>query len=136
MKWIELLREIAKEINKNSSPTDVLDRGGDNLYKISQGKALWWVLSALRGPDEQNSQNGISDHDAKWATTEVIRGRLGLWENGNQASCLSSTSDTADKLELRKRIVTTGDNHFGYHARMAFHVLGLKWDEVNKIEPI
>jgi len=81
--------------------------------------SLWDVLSALRGPDDQNSE-------VKMATTAVIRQTflpqglpdyLGQW-------------DDAEGFPAHRTNMEQG--HFRSHARDAFVALGLKWGKVNK----
>lgn len=83
---------------------------------------LWWILTALRGPDN-------SACTAKPATTAVIRYACGLAQGvGNYATI---TKDSGPSVDIRCALDPYSD-HFALHASEAFRVLGLKWTEVNK----
>jgi len=105
-----LLKEIA----------DFLNVGDDEAGK------LWYVLSALRGPDV-NPEDSI---DIKYATTGVIRHHIGLT---NPRFNLADV--VADKPASAGVRPTTYENmgwHFSGHVQNAFIALGLKWNEVNQ----
>jgi hypothetical protein len=96
----------------------------------SEVRLLWDVLSALRGPDYEGSED-------KDATTVVIREAF----LGPKTKVFPAdfAVDSAERAERRKDMVA-GDvplpeisesYHFYTHARNAFDALGLKWDEVN-----
>lgn len=108
----------------------------------SDSYELWIILTALRGPDLRghyfDAPHAITHHDIKKATTGVIRyAALG------QAPILAGAGANDDSKELAaiRRIPMIlnprGDPgliHFLDHAKAAFDVLGLKWNEVNVIE--
>lgn len=83
------------------------------------------VLSALRGPDNQN-------YKAKLATTCIIRraflgdehrkSHQNNWEVGDQ--------DSEVLLKTRKSLK---ESHFSRHAAFAFDALGLYWNDVNDL---
>ena len=83
-------------------------------------KNLWNVLSALRGPDEDNLGH------VKFDTTGVIRHTVGIIPG---PTWMVAVPDAQRYANARK---TLEDSHFVIHARRAFIALGLKWDEVNK----
>ena len=83
------------------------------------------VLSALRGPDNQN-------YKAKLAATCPIR-RVFLgdkYHESNQRNWELVDQDNEVLLKIRKRLK---ESHFSRHAAFAFDALGLKWDEVNDL---
>lgn len=88
-----------------------------------EAKKLWWVLTALRGPD--NESVGM-----KGATTAVIRYAVGLDDEvGNGATV---HGDLATGPELRAKLNDNGrEYHFKIHNRMAFEALGLSWEDRN-----
>ena len=90
--------------------------------KTLDQKEIWDIITALRGPDEPKKMI------AKWATTALIRGRLGVKEapGWGLAHCLH------DSNGLKNVRIEMGDGHFGLHIRKAFKALGLKWNEVNE----
>lgn len=91
--------------------------------------ALWNVLTALRGPDNE-------DEDVKRATTEVIRWHF-LGKDPNMDGFSGSFVGPDDEGSRRLRVFLSGPSgaielsHFRGHAKLAFAALGLKWDEVN-----
>ena len=92
-------------------------------------------MSALRGPDRNLIVDGGERDmtDVKDATTCVLRYALGLnygIRNGpNDSYCFSVHEDTKEFAEYRRERIPY--DHFGQHARDAFHALGLSWDRVN-----
>lgn len=84
---------------------------------------LWDILSALRGPDDQNAE-------MKAATTAVIRCKLfGAYTIDGIAD---ANIDTEEKAESRKRwVVSSISDHFIFHARSAFAALGMVWAQKN-----
>ena len=89
-----------------------------NDYNSEQ---LWWILSALRGPDS-------GEYSVKYATTAVIRAKMGILVIN--PSCDVADEDTKENVTIR---LTLPNDHFGGHARQAFKALGLKWDKVNQL---
>lgn len=90
-----------------------------------KGQALWNILTALRGPDDEEHVRTA----LKEATTGVLRHKLGLnqWDVG----AFISNPDEKYFLEVRKQTSICKNWHFIKHASAAFTSLGLIWDEVN-----
>lgn len=84
-------------------------------------KRLWWVLTALRGPDNESSA-------AKDATTAVIRHAIGLRQGVGNGAVVREDSEAAVALrdEIRLNRTATG-YHFIMHASEAFEALNLNW---------
>lgn len=78
---------------------------------------IWDIISALRGPDNEDSI-------LKTATTEVIRHKLGFYEQYFFVS-----PDDYNQVIYRKGMNV--GSHFYLHARSAFRALGLNWNDVN-----
>jgi len=95
------------------------------------GKKLWGILTALRGPDDDGLQ-------AKWATTAVIRHAIGLngYINEDEGYHFTENADEPAFVGVRKRIYNGAGSahsiHFIDHAMAAFDALGLEWNKVNK----
>jgi hypothetical protein len=85
----------------------------------AKGEAVWDVLTALRGPDNES-------YPVKEATTAVIRWHL---VGDMSGAGLDSNPDSEQLLEIRKELK---GNHFKSHVYNAFTALGLEWGEVNK----
>lgn len=129
----------------NKSVRDVLRRidtifaaGGrateENHYsqQARTARQLWDVLSALRGPD-MNAESGVKD-----ATTCIIRAAAlpKTYGKGKTSVCIPASIgyDSPEGLAKRQGMDWS---HFRRHARKAFDVLGLSWDEeVNNQERI
>jgi hypothetical protein len=100
---------------------------------------FWSIVSALRGPDMNNfvlyrlsEIEKISVETLKYATTGVIRYNSGIAKS-NSGGCISHT-DTKEYADIRSKLNNYPKDipvHFISHAKGAFNVLGLKWDEVN-----
>lgn len=93
------------------------------------GKDLWNILTALRGPDNWSID--------KAATTAVLRHNLGFTDS----SRFMTQTDCLGFAEMRKNAKVFKDfngdyyqnsDHFRSHIQRAFKSAGLKWDEVNK----
>jgi hypothetical protein len=105
-----------------------------NTAPGEDSKDLWHVITALRGPDDD-------DYSVKTSTTSVIRYALGLTNSG---VAIVNSDDELKYDDRRVRFpLTTGYNgkpmlstweHFSSHAYKAFKVLGLAWDKTNKPE--
>ena len=92
--------------------------------KTPDAKKLWWVLTALRGPDSYN----VIEY--KGATTAVIRHACGLRQGvGNGATV---NPDSVFSARLRTDPPGALSYHFVEHARFAFEELGLEWDTFNE----
>jgi hypothetical protein len=92
------------------------------LNKGNEGsKKLWFVLTALRGPDV------LGLWREKDATTSVIRYASGIYEHTNLPA--SVHRDGADGAAIREAMK---HGHFRRHAESAFIALGLMWDERNE----
>jgi hypothetical protein len=103
--WRAELARIVKFLNKNTDGS----------------KALWDVLSALRGPDS------CSDAE-KDATTAVVRHTIGL---NRYLFGLIVDPDRADNIDMRAGWKFRS-SHFQSHAKQAFDALDLKWTELNE----
>jgi hypothetical protein len=119
----------AKEVN---STLEVLVKA---INTDVDGKTLWNIISALRGPDRDLRILGDKELDmnsVKDATTCVLRYALGLnygIQDGTGGNYwFSVNADTKAFAEYRKNIPY---DHFGQHARDAFRALGLEWTKVN-----
>ena len=103
-------------------------------------KKLWWILTALRGPDDNSPtpktvslvQGEYQETSLKVAVTGLIRGRVGLL--GNIKLPLWITHEDAEVNRILRVNLRTAFplDHFYSHAIHAFDALNLKWDEVNK----
>ena len=90
-----------------------------------EGKKMWDVLTALRGPDD-------GDYGLKEATTAIIRTRFLGYPYLFYVPAQFATADWNPKV----REAAVGSCHFLKHAQRAFSTLGLKWDEANaEIDP-
>jgi hypothetical protein len=78
---------------------------------------LWFVLSALRGPDSD-------DEDVKDATANIIRYKL-FGRTVIPDTTILTSRNFEGANEIRKAIPK---GHFKWHAHKAFDVLGLKWE--------
>jgi len=87
----------------------------------SESCKMWDILTALRGPDFDNSES------IKRATTAVIRHRF--LANTPNYFFVSIGEDGQHLVE--KRVNCESNYHFINHAKSAFRALGLKWDETN-----
>lgn len=101
---------------------------------------LWDILTALRGSDQLTITNGrtygqidyisVTASSAKSATTNIIRGAIGMPVASSLALVSRPEDDTQANAEVRKQLSKCG-GHFVMHAQNAFKALGLKWDEPN-----
>lgn len=102
--------------------TEVLKHNEAN----DEGRHLWDVLTALRGPDNR-------DEELKAATTEVIRDKaFGRFVVRHFANV---NSDTPERMQYREGMHQTKEYntaHFEHHARAAFLALDLDWDTEDK----
>lgn len=116
---------MTEEQKSKATAVQIARAIAQDLNDIRIRKELWDILTALRGPDN-------NDPLVKAATTEVIRRALGMSISSNLALV---SSDLPYKVEHRKRMVAGTarvTDHFLTHAKSAFAALGLKWDELNK----
>lgn len=104
--WRAELKRIVRFLNKGD--------GGS--------RRLWDVLSALRGPDLEDSE------EIKNCTTAVIRAAIGM--KGEPILPAHIEADCAPLAERRIQL-PLGGYHFKCHAERAFKALGLKWFEIN-----
>lgn len=108
----------------------------DNDEPPSDQAKLLRILSGLRGPD--NNLGG----EYEGATTAIIRNVFGLSPYNYSAGMMIAEYDNEFNLNLRREISENTDirnligEHFIIHARLAFTVLGLKWDKVNNLKEI
>lgn len=112
--WRQELERIVKFLNRN----DV------------ESRKLWWILSALRGPDkDENYDSEELPYPTKYSTTAVIRNAIGLVPL--QIAYVNCEDSTA-KVDFRKSLTAQQyDEHFFDHAVSAFAVLGLDWEKLN-----
>ena len=93
--------------------------------KARTARQLWDVLSALRGPDNENNE-------VKHATTAIIRAACFPKTYSGGDICIPATMCHDSE---RDRDARTASNKIGYHfrrhAQTAFDALGLSWHEVN-----
>lgn len=115
---------------------DILDKidaylygnGSDISWKDREkSRALWAILSALRGPD-------VDCQELKAATTAVIRATafpktafVSHSRGGRVQAAMNE--DSSEQLYTRQKEMKS--SHFLIHAREAFEVLGLEWNEDN-----
>lgn len=119
----------------------------------TDGRHLWRILSALRGPDalimpRQGARriptiNGEPLREwhlkeVKAATSGVIRYSIGLTAQGTMIR-LVTNSDSKEHLAVRKLLLEAENNdqpiveyHFLRHAMAAFEALELDWNKVNR----
>ncbi len=127
------VRDILAQID------DVFARGGKHPYAYAAAdrdaryfspqaeiaRQLWDVLSALRGPDSEVTSE-------KTATTCIIRAACfpKTFGKGMRSIAIPASMGYDEVDHERKRATMTG-HHFRSHAKKAFDVLGLSWDNVN-----
>lgn len=94
---------------------------------------MWDILTALRGPDRENT------HAVKSATTAVIRQAVFGPDFIKARDAVGATMHVDNNKEAKLRRSMDADTdaeygpdfHFRYHARRAFTALGLNWTGVN-----
>ncbi len=96
----------------------------------ADARALWSVLSALRGPDSK-------DYALKSATTSVIRYTafpLAAKHADKHGGPLYASMIPDSKVAVAARVVLNRYNgdHFAGHSNDAFRALELRWDLVNE----
>jgi hypothetical protein len=95
----------------------------DDTVPASERKGVYDVLTALRGPDND-------DWDLKDQTTAVIRyaalGRVALGDAGAIVH-----RDHPTYALARQNFGALYEPHFMGHAKLAFAALGLKWNDYN-----
>ena len=96
-----------------------------DVDSVEQRK-VWTVLTALRGPDFPGT------YHVKSSVTTVIRRKLfgggsGIGEFADMERDAKSSPSIRVSLQGKQEW-----EHFLRHAREAFRVLGLKWEEVNE----
>jgi hypothetical protein len=94
----------------------------DGFLATKEGKNLWYILTALRGPDFE-----VQADFAKDSTTAIIR-RHALPRTGYG----TTHRDEFVFATWRKEKIDGDSFHFFTHAQAAFVALGLKWNEVNE----
>lgn len=131
LSWKKVLRLLVEYLNANTHEGETLDgwMEGNN-----DQKCLWWVLTALRGPDYNASWNENALRD-KESTTAVIRQMIGLRRGvGNGATV---NADSVVHTNWRNQLAVMGGSyHFKMHVINAFKALGLSWDEQNSTDPV
>ena len=90
--------------------------------KTLDQKKIWNIITALRGPDEPK------EAVVKWATTALIRGRLGVKEVPSWALA----QHLADSKKSKNTRAKMAGSHFRVHIIKAFNALNLEWNEVNE----
>jgi hypothetical protein len=108
-------RKIDKDILLEALVTFLRNKETSNRERHE----VWSILSALRGPDDNNSV-------LKEATTAVIRRHL-LGELADNYG--DSFIDSPDSVKIR---ISATRSHFIDHARLAFAALDLKWGKLNE----
>lgn len=89
------------------------------------GKRLWDVMAALRGPDEKENYT-------KAATTTVIRyAAFGYAPRNYGADVYADQPSFAEERKAKWGDPDDATSHFIRHAASAFNALGLKWGELN-----
>jgi len=109
----------------------------ENLVKLAElvnglpyeeQKVLWDVMSALRGPDND-------DLTLKHATTSIIRQKL-FGTYCTLGGYVDINGDTLQRVELRQANQHINychpNRHFLMHAQRAFETLGLNWEALNE----
>lgn len=109
--------KIIREFMAGSTAPDYDTRLEANIER----KKLWDILSALRGPDDGNS-------DAKDAATAVIRWYV--FKRTDIPGGMIINQDTPEYASYR--ISSARSYHFSRHVSAAFAALGLKLYEVNE----
>ena len=102
-------------IPQNTPATEILealDQWGA-CAPSSERNTLWWVLTALRGPDSE-------DRALKLTTTAVIRAHS-LPKFADRMG-----ADVADKTRPVSIAVGTTHDHFNFHIALATEMLGLE----------
>jgi hypothetical protein len=115
------------------------DPGGDlsdKLQSLRRQSDLWRLMTALRGPDYTEMDYLVTE-EIKSSTTGVIRyaflklGDPSIYDDGRSdiyGAIINPDSQAACDMRIK---LARNANHFINHARSAFLILGLKWDEVN-----
>jgi hypothetical protein len=110
----ELIEQIVKVLNEDSKTFDLGD-------EESGGRALWDILTALRGPDNGN-------YHLKEETTAKIRAGIGL-KHGNVGYATVSDSKplpSTDYRAVNRAILAKfpdDKNHFSFHYAKAIQGL-------------
>lgn len=89
-----------------------------------EASGLWDILTALRGPDNQ-------DQTLKSATTAVIRHAVLGDRSIVQAFYAHVKPDSTEDVNVRIGFDSKTNRHFYRHVKSAFYALGLDWEEVN-----
>jgi hypothetical protein len=108
------------------------------LNESPDGRKLWDVLTALRGPDHLDRPDSDQIKDS---TTAVIRYAIGLngsvgKDDSDQFSFTISTDSekaAAFRRSANEKSTPLSSYHFFSHAHGAFDALGLNWESVNSI---
>lgn len=91
-----------------------------------ESEKLWWILTALRGPDSEN-------YDDKKATTSIIRTKAFGYLDHTLAEF--SPEDCESDLKTRIALANEGPNqHFTFHVKEAFIALNLSWNSINDLK--
>lgn len=105
-----------------STATDALKviRKVMQTYYTGEARKLWDILTALRGPDNQ-------DIELKLATTAVIRHAVYGYVNHGGTAAPDNSIRCAYRAKLDEAGYTKDTDHFINHAKDAFKHLNLKW---------
>jgi hypothetical protein len=91
----------------------------DDFIDFEERKKLWNILTALRGPDNQ-------DRESKLACVSLIR-RAAVGQSFVDFGGYNRF-DSEEDVEIRRRMP---ESHFQQHMRWAFAALDLYWHKVN-----
>jgi len=91
-------------------------------------QALWFVITALRGPDEDlviQTEDGhyYASDDVKRLTTARIRGIIGIEKDKNLGVAVRTTPLTDVEIALRNKLLNECSPHFASHFRTAMRIL-------------
>ncbi|MHA1881559.1 MAG: hypothetical protein ACTSUO_00745 [Candidatus Thorarchaeota archaeon] len=95
---------------------------------LDRQQALWDVMTALRGPDEDlkiQLEDGhfYTSDDVKHLTTARIRAILGMEDDGRLGLEVRPVPLTDDEIVLRNELLKKCSQHFGAHFRNAMRTL-------------
>lgn len=114
----EILQQIVDLLSED-------DGSGLALNTNSEGFKLWSVLTALRGPDND-------DEVVKKATTAVIRWKVGIPKDNSGGAVVNA--DSSEYKNIRVGLTSEFCSpHFLVHVQNAFTALGLEWSGVNEL---
>lgn len=120
LSWRIVLSWLVEYFNKGNG-----DASTTTVEAYDNARQLWWVITALRGPDADNTVENL-----KKATTAVLRHKVGLKQGvGNGATV---RPDNMDNVQTRRDLAQNFEQaHFRTHIGQAFEIMGLQWEEDN-----